>query len=174
MYIFQYICPLRSFILNYCRQNPPHNKCCLFRNAVWTTSVHTKRPPVHDTKPAKCTSSFVRYLYYDIQPIFLALFGITLVWFPDVVSLFLCGIIFVWEEIKSRLKSGNACYRSVQNLLSSNFLSKNLRINIFRTIILPVVVYGCETWSLILRKERRLRFLRIRCWGEYLGLRGTR
>jgi len=45
----------------------------------------------------------------------------------------------------------------VQNLLSSRFLSKNLKIKIYRTIILPVVLYGCETWSLTLREERRLR-----------------
>ena len=43
------------------------------------------------------------------------------------------------EEIKSRLRSGNACYHSVQNLLSSRLLSKNLKIKIYRTIILPVV-----------------------------------
>ena len=49
------------------------------------------------------------------------------------------------EEIKSRLRSGNACYHSVQNLLSSRLLSKNLKIKIYRTIILPVVLYGCET-----------------------------
>jgi len=49
------------------------------------------------------------------------------------------------EEIKSRLKSGNACYHLVQNLLSSSLLSKNLKIKLFRTIILPVVLYGCET-----------------------------
>jgi len=61
------------------------------------------------------------------------------------------------EEIKSRLKSGNACYHSVQNLLSSSLLSKNLKIKIYRTIILPVVVYGCETWLLTLREEHRLR-----------------
>ena len=54
-------------------------------------------------------------------------------------------------EIKSRLKLGNACYHSVQNLLSSSLLSKNLKIKIYRTIILPVVLYGCETWSLTLR-----------------------
>jgi len=42
------------------------------------------------------------------------------------------------EEIKRRLKSGNACYHSVQNLLSSRLLSKNLKIKIFRIIILPV------------------------------------
>ena len=67
----------------------------------------------------------------------------------------------IQEEIKSRLKLGNACYYSVQNLLSSSFLSKNLKIKIYIyiyiTIILPVVLYGCETWSLTLRQERRLR-----------------
>jgi len=57
----------------------------------------------------------------------------------------------IQEEIKSRLKLGNACYHSVRNLLSSRFLSKNLKIKIYRTIILPVVLYGCETWSLTLR-----------------------
>ena len=61
------------------------------------------------------------------------------------------------EEIKSRLKSGNACYHSVQNLLSSRLLSKILKVKIYRTVILPVVLYGCETWSLTLRKERKLR-----------------
>jgi hypothetical protein len=60
-------------------------------------------------------------------------------------------------EIKSTLKSGNACYHSVQNLLSSILLSKNLKIKVYRTIILPVVFYGCETWSLTLREECRLR-----------------
>jgi len=63
----------------------------------------------------------------------------------------------VSEEIKSRLRSGNACYHSVQNILSSRLLSKNLKIKIHRTIILPVVLYGCETWSLTLREERKLR-----------------
>jgi len=61
------------------------------------------------------------------------------------------------EEIKSRLRSGSACYHSVQNLLSFRLLSKNLKINIYRTIILPVILYGCENWSLTLREERKLR-----------------
>jgi hypothetical protein len=61
------------------------------------------------------------------------------------------------EEIKSRLKSGNACYHSVQNLLSSRLLSKNTKIRAYRTIILPVVLYESETWPLALRKEQRLR-----------------
>jgi len=45
----------------------------------------------------------------------------------------------IQEEIKSRLNSGNACYHSVQNLLSSSLQSKNLKIKIYRTKILPVV-----------------------------------
>ena len=57
----------------------------------------------------------------------------------------------IQEEIKSRLKLGNACYYLVQYLLSSSLLSKNLKIKIYRTIILPIVPYGCETWSLTLR-----------------------
>jgi len=61
------------------------------------------------------------------------------------------------EEIKSRLRLGNDCYHSVQNLSSSTLLSKYLKIKIYRTIIFPVVLYGCETWSLTLREERKLR-----------------
>jgi len=63
----------------------------------------------------------------------------------------------IQEEIKSRLKSENACYYSLENLLSSRLLSKNLKIKVYRTIILPVVLYGCETWTLTLREKRRLR-----------------
>ena len=60
---------------------------------------------------------------------------------------------YIREEIKSRLKLWNACYHSVQNLLSSRLLYKNLKIKIHRTIILSVVFYGFETWSLTLREE---------------------
>jgi hypothetical protein len=56
------------------------------------------------------------------------------------------------EEIKSRLNSGNACYHSVQSLIFSCLLSRNLKVKIYKTIILPVVLYGCETWSLTLRE----------------------
>ena len=63
----------------------------------------------------------------------------------------------IQEEIKCRLKLGNAFYNSVQDFLSSCLLSKIIQIEIYRTIILPVVLYGCETWSLTLREERRLR-----------------
>jgi hypothetical protein len=73
----------------------------------------------------------------------------------------------IQEEMKSRLNSGNACYHSVQNILSSRLLSKNLKIKIYRTIILPAVLYGCETWLLTLREERRRRVFENRV------LRGT-
>jgi hypothetical protein len=51
-----------------------------------------------------------------------------------------------------RLNSGNACYHSVQNLLSSLLLSKNVKVRIYKTIILSVVLYGCETWYLTVRE----------------------
>ena len=50
----------------------------------------------------------------------------------------------VEEEIKSQLKSGNACYHSVQNLLSSSMLFRNLKIKIYRTLILPLICIGVK------------------------------
>jgi hypothetical protein len=61
------------------------------------------------------------------------------------------------SELNFELKSGNACYHSVHNLLSSSLLPKNVKIKTYKTKILPVVLYGCETWSLTLREECRLR-----------------
>ena len=69
------------------------------------------------------------------------------------------------------LKLGNACYHSVQNVLSSSLLSKNLKIKIYRTINLPVVLYGCETWSLTLREEHRLRVFQNRVLRRIFGPR---
>ena len=63
----------------------------------------------------------------------------------------------IQEEFKSRLKLGQ-----VQNILSSTLLSKNLNIKIYKIIFLPVVMYGCETWSLTLREECRLRMFENR------------
>ena len=60
-------------------------------------------------------------------------------------------------EIKRRINMGNACYYSLEKILSSRLLSKKLNVKTYKTIILPVVLYGCETWSLTLRKEHRLR-----------------
>jgi hypothetical protein len=63
----------------------------------------------------------------------------------------------IQEEMKRKLNSGNACYHSVQNLLSSRLLSKNVKIRVYKPMILPLVLYRCETWSLTLREEHRLR-----------------
>jgi hypothetical protein len=59
----------------------------------------------------------------------------------------------------------------MQNLLSSSFLFKNVKIKIHRTIILPVVLYGYETWSLTLREECRLRMFENRVLRRILGPR---
>ena len=57
----------------------------------------------------------------------------------------------------------------VNIVLSSRLLSKNLKIKIYSTIILPVVLYGCETWSLTLREERRLRVFENRVLRRVFG-----
>jgi hypothetical protein len=57
----------------------------------------------------------------------------------------------------------------IQTLLSSRLLSKNLRIRIYKTIILPVVLYGCETWSLTLREEHRLTVFENRVLRRMFG-----
>jgi hypothetical protein len=61
----------------------------------------------------------------------------------------------IHEEIKSRLNLGNAYYQTVQNLLSSHLVSKNIQMH--KTKTLPVLLYECEIWSLTLKKKHRLR-----------------
>jgi len=70
-----------------------------------------------------------------------------------------CSAIDGWMDgrMDGWIKSGNACYHSVQNLLSSSFLLKNLEIKTYRTIILLIVLYGWATCSLKWREKRRLR-----------------
>jgi hypothetical protein len=72
----------------------------------------------------------------------------------------------IQEQIKRRLNSGNACYHSRQNFLSSRLLSKNIKIKIYwnvcKTIILPLVLYWCKILSLTLSEECRLRVFKTR------------
>jgi hypothetical protein len=76
----------------------------------------------------------------------------------------------IHEEIKSRLNSVNACYHSVQSLLSSRLLSRNVEvIHIYKAIILQFVLCGCETWSLTLREEHRLRVCENRVMRRMFG-----
>jgi hypothetical protein len=67
----------------------------------------------------------------------------------------------IHEEIKSRLKLENACYHSVPNLIVQ-FATRNIKTKIYRIIILPVVLYGCETWSITFTEECRLRVFKNR------------
>jgi hypothetical protein len=75
------------------------------------------------------------------------------------------------EEIRRRLNSGNACYHSAQNLQSSHLLSKNLKNLIYKTIILPLVLYGCDNWFLTLREEHRLSVFKNRVLRRISGLK---
>jgi len=77
----------------------------------------------------------------------------------------------IQEEITSRMKSGNACYPSVQNPLSFSTLTKNIKIKMYRTITLPVVLYGCETWSFTMGEEHGLRMFKNRVRRKIFGSR---
>jgi hypothetical protein len=75
----------------------------------------------------------------------------------------------IHEEIKSTINSGNACYHPVQSLLSFYLLSRNVKVKIYKTIILPAVLCGCETWSLTLREDHRLRVFENRAPRRIFG-----
>jgi hypothetical protein len=77
----------------------------------------------------------------------------------------------IHDEIKRRLNLSNACYHSVHILMYYRLVSKNVKIRIHKTIILPVVLYGCEAWSLTLREEHRLRVFENRVLREIFGPR---
>ena len=83
----------------------------------------------------------------------IAYFVFCIVTFGNIPNILNC----IRVKLKSRLKSGNACYHSVQNRFSYILLSKNIKIEICRTIILPVVLYRRETCFLTLKKEHRVR-----------------
>jgi hypothetical protein len=72
-------------------------------------------------------------------------------------------------EAERRLNSGNACYLSVQRLLSSLLVSKNVKIRIHKTIILHVVLYECQTWSPTLMEEHGLRVFENRMLWKIFG-----
>jgi hypothetical protein len=64
------------------------------------------------------------------------------------------------------LNSGKACYHSIQNILPSCVLSKNVNIKTYKTVIFPVVLYGCETLSVALREEHRLKVVLLTVYGS--------
>jgi len=74
----------------------------------------------------------------------------------------------MYEDIKNRLNSGNTCNRYVQNFVFPSPL-KNLRNKTHKTIILPIVLYGRETWSLTLRDEHEVRIFENRVLRRIFG-----
>jgi hypothetical protein len=73
----------------------------------------------------------------------------------------------IQEEIKRRLSSGNACYHSVQSFCLPVCCQENLKMGIYKTM--PVILYGCETWSLTLREEHRLRMFENKVLRKIFG-----
>ncbi|KAJ4436010.1 hypothetical protein ANN_18634 [Periplaneta americana] len=75
------------------------------------------------------------------------------------------------EEINCRITIGNACYYSVEKVLLSSLLSKNLKVRIYKAVILSVVLYGCEARTLTLREEQRLRVFENKVLREIFGVK---
>jgi len=75
----------------------------------------------------------------------------------------------IQEEIRSKLKSENAGSHSVQNLLPLNLLTKNIKINIYKTIIFPTVLDMCKKMSLTLREEHMPRVFQNRVLRRIYG-----
>jgi hypothetical protein len=69
----------------------------------------------------------------------------------------------IQEGVERRLNSDNACYHSVQNLLSSRVLSRNVKMKIYKSTNLPLVLYERENWSFTLREKHRLRVFEKGC-----------
>ena len=87
------------------------------------------------------------------------------VWFENVEKFKYLGVTVtnmnnIREDIKRIINMGNACYYSLEKILSSRLLSKKLKFT-YKIIIVPVILYGSETWSLTLREEHRLRVFEI-------------
>jgi hypothetical protein len=77
----------------------------------------------------------------------------------------------IQEEIKGRLNSSNTCYHSVQIFSLYRLLSKRITIRIYKTVILPAVLYGCKTPSLKLVEEHSLRVFENRALRRIFGLK---
>jgi hypothetical protein len=72
-------------------------------------------------------------------------------------------------QVNRRLNAGNAWNHSVHSLLTSRLLFRDAKVKIYKTIILLVVLYGCETLSLTLREEHRLRMVENRVLRRIFG-----
>jgi hypothetical protein len=76
------------------------------------------------------------------------------------------------SNVKVNIKeanSGNVYYHAVQNVLSYHWLYRNIKIKTYRIIMLPVILYGCETWPLTLTEEHWLRVIEKRVLRKISG-----
>jgi hypothetical protein len=80
----------------------------------------------------------------------------------------------IHDEVKSILNSGNACYYSVQNILSSHLISKNLKIKIYKTVICRLYCMGAKLGLSLSGRNTDWGFLRTEWWGGYLDLKGRK
>jgi hypothetical protein len=76
---------------------------------------------------------------------------------------------YIREELRGRLNSGSACYRAVQNILSSRLKFKSMNIEIYATTIVPALLHGCKTWSLALREGHGFRVFENRVLRRIFG-----
>jgi len=109
----------------------------------------------------KCIwENIFRYLFYLLIYLFIYLF----ICYTSLVSLLLLISMFMYLKFYSYTwLSFGAEYFVFQ------FAIQNIKIKIYRTIILPVVLYGCETWSITLREERRLKLFQNRFFRRLFG-----
>jgi hypothetical protein len=72
------------------------------------------------------------------------------------------------EEINSRIKQGNIAFYANNNLLGNKLLTRKAKIKLCKSVILPVVTYGCETWMMNEVEEEKLEYLRGKCYAKFL------
>lgn len=131
---------------------------CKAESVPIVMSVPQKSLSIEPTMPAICRcANFVCWSFVIWPKIDKFYYSVTL----------LFNFNFIHEEIKRQLQSWNAWYNSI--FFNSSLLSKNIKIKTYRTIVLLVVLYGCENWSLTIREEHRLRVLDNRVLRKIFG-----
>jgi hypothetical protein len=73
------------------------------------------------------------------------------------------------SEISHRINMGNTCYYGMRNILRSRLLKKDTKCKIYKTLIRPVVLYGCESWTLTKKRKKNLTYLKERYYGKFMA-----
>jgi hypothetical protein len=75
----------------------------------------------------------------------------------------------IHSDIQARIGAGNRCYYTFGKVMKTRAINKNLKLQIYKTIIRPVVTYGCETWTLTHQNEQRLRIFERKILRKIFG-----